>query len=144
MAQKSISRAVLIVVLSVALATPTRAHTPGLELHPNLIGNSNGGGFQKIRDEVVIGIVVAAVAVVVVVVVVIRHRPQRITGCVNSGGSAMRMTDEKDKRSYALSGNMAGVKAGYRMMLEGKRKHAGQTLAFETHKVGRDFGVCQP
>src|SRR5580693_9136598 len=60
------------------------------------------------------------------------HRPQRITGCVNSGAHGMRMTDEKDKRTYALSGNAAGIRAGVRMTLEGKRKHDGPALAFET------------
>jgi hypothetical protein len=54
----------------------------------------------------------------------------------------MRMTDEKDKRTYALSGNAAGIRAGVRMTLEGKRKHDGPALAFETHKVGKDFGAC--
>ena len=56
----------------------------------------------------------------------------------------MRVTDEKDKRDYALSGSAAGVKLGDRMTLEGKRKHAGKALVFEAHKVARDFGACQP
>ena len=51
----------------------------------------------------------------------------------------MSVTDEKDKRSYTLSGNAAGVKAGYRMTLQGKRKHTGQTLVFEAHKEGGQF-----
>jgi len=139
MTQKSIWRGVLIAVLSVALATAAWADSP--RLAANL---SSGGGFQKLGEEVVIGIAVAAVVVVVVVVVLVKHRPQKITGCINSGANGMSVLDEKDKRIYTLSGSVAGVKAGDRMTLEGKRKPAGQALVFEAHKVGRDFGACQP
>ena len=136
MNQRSIWRGVLIAVLSVALATPTWADKPRLGLH---------GGLQAVGEEVAIGIVVAAVAVVVVVAVLVtHHKPQRITGCVNSGANGMSVTDEKDKRSYALSGSTAGVKPGDRMTLEGRREHGGKTLAFEAHKVIGDFGACQP
>lgn len=143
MTRNFVWRSVLIAVLSLALATQGLAQ-PRLAVHPDLLSSSSGGGFQKIRDEVVAGIVVAAVVVTVVVIVLVKHRPQRVTGCIAAGANGMSVTDEKDKRSYALSGSMAGVKAGYRMTLEGKRKHAGQVLAFETHKVGRDFGACRP
>jgi hypothetical protein len=137
MTQKSIWRGVLIAVLSVALATPTWADRPRLAV--GSIGPS-----KKAVDEIVIGIVVVAVAVVVVVAVLVTHHPQKITGCVNSGANGMSVTDEKDKRSYALSGSTAGVKPGYRMTLEGKRKHSGQAVVFEAHRVARDFGACQP
>jgi hypothetical protein len=43
-----------------------------------------------------------------------------------------------------LSGNTAGVKAGDRITLEGKREHTGQTLVFDAHKVAKDFGACPP
>ena len=144
MTRKSSWRGVPIAVLSVALASQGLADKPRLMVRPDLLAPSSGGGFQKLKDEFAIGIAVAAVAIAVVVVVLVKHRPQRITGCVNSGANRMSVTDEKDKRSYALSGNPAGVKAGYRMTLEGKRKHAGKALAFETRKVGRELGTCQP
>jgi len=136
MTQKSLWRGIPIAVLSVALAAPAWADQPRLA--------ASGGRLQKLGDEIEIGIVVVAVAVVVVVVVMVKHRPQRITGCVNPGANGMSVTDEKDKRSYALSGNTAGVKAGYRLTLVGKRRHAGQSLEFEATKVGRDFGACHP
>jgi len=140
MTQKFVWRGVLIAVLSVALATQ------GLADQPRLAANaSTGDGFQKLGGEVLIGIVVAAVAVVVVVAVLVtHHKPQRITGCVNAGTNGRSVTDEKDQRSYALSGSTAGVKPGDRMTLEGKRKHAGEAPVFEAHKVTADFGRCQP
>ena len=138
MTQKSIWRVVPIALLCVGLATPAWADQPRLAANV-------GGGLQKAGEEVVAGIVVAAVAVVIVVALLVRHdKPQRITGCVSSGANGMSVTDEKDKRDYALSGDAAGVKPGDRMTLEGKREHAGQALVFDTRKVTRDFGACQP
>ena len=59
----------------------------------------------------------------------------------------MRVTDEKDKRSYALSGDTTDVKAGDRVTLQGKRikaKDAGKAVAWETKAISKDFGACQP
>ncbi len=130
MTQKFLWRGVLIAVLSVALATPARA-----------------GQLQTDADEIVIGIVaVSAGIAVLVTVLILRHKPQKkeITGCVNSAASGMSVTDEKDKRDYALSGNTLGVKPGDRMTLQGKPKNPGKTLVFEIQKVSTDFGACQP
>lgn len=138
MTQKSLWRVVLIAVLSVALAMPSWADKP--RLAPTNIGPSKGTAVA-----ILIGIGVAAVAVVVVVVVLVKHhKPQKVTGCVSSGANGMSVTDEKDKQNYLLSGNTAGVKAGDRITLEGKREHTGQTHVFEAHRVAKDFGACQP
>jgi len=105
MNQKSIWRGVLIAIISVALAAPTWADRPRLRANA-----SSGDSFQKLGNEVLIGIVVAAVAVVVVVAILVtHHKPQRITGCVHSEANGMSVTDEKDRQSYALSGSTAGV-----------------------------------
>jgi hypothetical protein len=61
-----------------------------------------------------------------------------------SGATGLSLTDEKDKRVYALSGDPVGVKPGDRMTLEGKRKQSGATLVFEAHSVTKDFGACLP
>jgi len=140
MTRKSIWRGVLIAVLSVALAAPIRADKP------RLIG-TNSGAFEPVSKGAVIGIVVAVAAVAVLAVVLIVHHKshkETITGCVASGANGMSVTDEKDKRSYALSGNTAGVKPGDRMTLEGKRKDAGNALVFRAKNVAGDFGACQP
>ena len=62
-------------------------------------------------------------------------------------GNGMSVTDEKDKRSYALSGDTTDVKAGDRVTLQGKRikaKDAGKAVAWETKAISKDFGACQP
>jgi hypothetical protein len=103
--QRNLWRGVLIVVLCVALATPAPAQAGG-----GRIGASNG---------TIAGAIVGIVAAVVVVTVVAIHysKKRAITGCVNSAGSGMTITDEKDKQVYALSGDTAGIKSGDRMKL---------------------------
>jgi len=59
----------------------------------------------------------------------------------------MSVTDEKDKRIYALSGSTAGIKQGDRVTLQGKKgnpKDANAPLAWEVKKESKDFGACQP
>lgn len=129
MTRKSLWQGVLIAVLSVVLTTPARAD------------------LKTDGEEITIGIVVVAAAVAVLVTVLILHHKsgqRAITGCVHSGANGMSVTDERDQRNYALSGNPAGAKPGNRMTLEGKPKHTGKGLVFEAQKVTRDFGACQP
>jgi hypothetical protein len=51
----------------------------------------------------------------------------------------MSVTDDKDKRVYALSGDPVGVKPGDRMTLEGRRRGN----IFEARSVMKDLGICQ-
>jgi hypothetical protein len=72
-------------------------------------------------------------------------KKRTITGCVNSGGNGMTVTDEKDKEIYALSGDTTGIKPGDRMRLQGKRvKSSGphKPLEWEARKVAKDFSVA--
>jgi hypothetical protein len=124
-------RGIAIVALSVVLVTPARADK-----------------LQTEGEEIVIGIVAVAAALVVATVLIIHYSKKRtITGCVSSGENAMTLTDEKDKQTYALSGNTAGIKPGDRMRLQGKKvkpKGPDKTLVWEIREVKRDFGLCQP
>lgn len=124
---------VLIVALSVTLSTSAEAQS---------------GGGKIVSNGTIIGVVVAVVAAVTVVAVVVirKSSPRTITGCVTSGDYGMSVTDEKNKRSYTLSGNTAGIKPGDRMTLQVKKvkqKDSGKTLVWETKKISKDFGVCQ-
>jgi len=59
----------------------------------------------------------------------------------------MSVTDEKDKRIYALSGNTADIKPGDRVTLQGKKAKpngANAPLAWDVNKETKDFGACQP
>ncbi len=131
MTSKCFWQGVLIVTLSVILATPAEAK-----------GYPSGGA--------IVAAIVGVVAVVVIVAVVVVHKStekRTITGCVNSGQNGMSVTDEKDKRSYELSGNTSGIKPGDRVTLQGKKikpKDSTKTLVWETKQMTRDLGVCQP
>jgi hypothetical protein len=128
-------RGVLVVALSVALSTSAEAQT---------------GGGKIVSTGTIVGVIVAVVAVVVVIAVVVIHESSKkrtITGCVNSGENGMSVTDEKDKRLYALSGTTTDVKPGDRMTLQGKKikpKDGGKTLTWETKQVAKDLGACRP
>jgi hypothetical protein len=130
-------RGVLLLILGLALATPTVAQIGKVS---GRIGPSAG--------PIIAGIVGAAAAVVVVTIVVIHESTKKrvITGCVVSGDNGMSVQNEKDKRSYALSGNTIGLKPGDRMTLQGKKispsGSSGQT--WEVRKTIRDLRVCQP
>jgi hypothetical protein len=125
----------LIVALSVALSPSAEAQT---------------GGVKIVSNGTIAGVIVGVVAAVVVVAYVVIHESSKkrsITGCVIPAANGMSVTDEKDKRSYALSGNMADVKAGDRVTLQGKRikpKDAGKPVAWETKTISKDFGACRP
>lgn len=126
---------VLIVALTVALSPSAEAQT---------------GGGKIVSNGTIVGVILGVVAAVVVVAYLVIHESSKkrgITGCVTSGENGMRVTDEKDKRSYALSGNTADIKPGDRMTLQGKKikpKDAGKPVVWETKTISKDFGVCQP
>jgi hypothetical protein len=132
MPRKTFWRGVLIVVLSLALAAPARADK-----------------LQTIGHNIEIGIVLVAAALATVVTVVVIHysKKRTIMGCVGSGVRGMTVTDEKDRQTYALSGNTVGVIPGNRMKLKGKKvkpKAPDNTLVWEATDVTKDFGICRP
>jgi hypothetical protein len=91
--------------------------------------------------------VVAAVAIVAYLVIHESSKKRSITGCVVSSENGRSVTDEKDKRSYALSGNTGDIKPGDRMTLQGKKtkpKDAGKPVFWETKTISKDLGVCRP
>jgi hypothetical protein len=130
MTQKRLWRCGLVVILSMALATPARAES-----------------LKTAAAEISIAIVVVGIAVGVGVTVLVMHysRKRSVTGCVTLGTSGMMVTDEGDKRIYALAGSTGGITPGNRMKLQGKRvKSADKTRVWEASKVNKDFGVCPP
>lgn len=107
---------------------------------------------QAVNPEEVLIIVAATTAAAaiatVAVVASVQHRRKKIviTGCVIAAEKGMRVTDEADKKTYVLSGDTSGIKAGDRMKLEGNRakaKNGDKSRVWETKRVIKDFGVCQ-
>lgn len=132
MPQNSIWRAVLIVVLSLALATPAKANN-----------------LDNAARNIIIGIVVVTAAVAVAVTVVIMHESKKdrtITGCVKSEGNGMTIADERDQQVYSLTGNTVGITPGDRMSLKGKKAKSkrDQPRVWVATSLTKDLGVCQP
>jgi hypothetical protein len=130
---RKILSAVLIVVLSFILRIPAKAQSSG-----KIVSNGTIAG-------VIVGVV--AGAAVVTIIAIHYSKKRSITGCVNSAANGMTITDEKDKQTYALSGDTTNIKPGDRMRLQGKKaksKATDATIVWETRKVTNDFGVCRP
>jgi hypothetical protein len=91
-------------------------------------------------------VAVAALVTVVVMVVHETTKKKTITGCVNGAPNEITLTDQKDRRVYRFSGDTTGVKPGEGMTLPGKKINPklSSTPTWETEKIIRDFGVCQP
>jgi hypothetical protein len=111
---------------------------------------SAGAQTGKIGPDAEPAVVVAVVAAVMLVTVVFIHEsPQKrtITGCVNLGENGMSVTDEKDKRTYKLSGNVTGLKPDDQFASHGKKvKRLGvnKLLFWEVSKETTDFVTCEP
>jgi hypothetical protein len=74
----------------------------------------------------------------------VRHN-RALTGCAVSGASGLQLQNESDQQSYALIGDVAGIKPGDRVRVSGK-KGKGKTGAprqFLVEKLGKDFGACK-
>ncbi len=103
------------------------------------------GGIGPTKGQV-IGIIVAIVAVGVAIGVgitlAVRHHPS-ITGCTAANGDSLTLLSEDDRQTYALSGDIAAIKAGERVRLSGKKRsdHSGNH-SFEVLKVSKDYGAC--
>jgi len=125
---------VLIIAFSFVLCMPAKA---------------DSGTIGGVGTGTIVGVVVGVVAVVAVVAIVVIHKTsgkRTITGCVKPAQNGMTVNDENDQRVYTLSGDTAGVKAGERMTLEGRKikPDAGNPPGWEITKVRTDYGVCQP
>jgi hypothetical protein len=125
---------ILIIALGAVFASPSKAQQFG----SGTIGVNHGQAVALIAGA-------AAVVTVIAVVTIYEVTKKRaVTGCVNTSQNGMTVTDEKDKRTYALSGNTADIKPGDRMTLQGKRiKPTGNNpLTWETKKIAKDLGAC--
>lgn len=103
-----------------------------------------GGRIGPSGGEVAAAIVGAVAAIVVVTVVVIHaRRPPTVTGCAVSGPNGLTLENDSDHQSFTLTGDTAGIKAGDRVKLQGKKQKAnGAARGFTVLKVQHDYGAC--
>lgn len=102
------------------------------------IGPSAG---QAVGIFAAIAAVGAGIAVGIMLAV--RHHPS-ITGCAAANGNSVTLISEDDRQSYALSGDIAAIKAGDRVRLSGKkRSDRSGNHTFEVLKLRKDYGPCR-
>jgi hypothetical protein len=121
-------------LLMAAAAKPAKAQT-GL----------SGLGPSK-SDVVWVGVAIAAVGagIGIGIYYAARHN-HSLTGCAVSGASGLQLQSESDQQSYALIGEVAGIKSGDRVRVSGKKgkSKAGAPRQFLVEKLGKDYGACK-
>jgi hypothetical protein len=103
------------------------------------------GGIGPSKGQVVGALVGAAAAIVVITVVVVYavRRAPTVTGCAVSGANGLTLENDSDHQSFVLNGETAGIKAGDRVKIQGKKQKAdGTARGFTVLKVKRDYGAC--
>ena len=90
---------------------------------------------------VIVAIVVVSVGVTVGIVLLVKRAPT-VTGCAADGTDGLELQTE-DKQTYRLMGDIAGIHAGDRVHVKGrKRKDKGQ-LTFLVEHTPKVLGSCQ-
>jgi hypothetical protein len=135
MKSRLLLRSLTVAALCVGLAVPASPQTGS---SPK-IGPSNGQ---------VVAIIVGAAAVIGVGGYLIyrsTHKHASIQGCVASDQNGLSLMNEKDKKTYALTGDSSALRAGKRVALTGRKtKDAAGKLTFSVLRVSREYGECQP
>ena len=73
------------------------------------------------------------------------HHGHQLTGCAVSGANGLQLRSEGDQQSYALTGDLAGIKSGDRVHVSGKKEKskAGVPRQFIVEKFMKDYGACK-
>jgi len=72
------------------------------------------------------------------------HRNYRLTGCALAGTGGLELWSPGEQRTYAVIGEVSGVKPGERVRLSGKKskQNEGMKRQFLVEKLEKDFGAC--
>jgi hypothetical protein len=89
--------------------------------------------------------IAAGVVVGTVVLVEVHKSHHTIKGCVTNGPNGLEVLNEKDKKTYALTGVTANVKVGDVIQVHGskEKKDSSGNQDFVVEKMGRDYGQCK-
>ena len=124
-------RCVLILILCASVTATVSAQVP-----------NNWGNIGPSKGAIAGGIAGGAAVIGLVLYLALRKAPS-ITGCVHSVDGEVSLTDEKDHRPYALTGESSDLKAGRRVRLRGKKIQGNDgRVTFRAKKVDHDYGSC--
>jgi hypothetical protein len=73
------------------------------------------------------------------------HHGHTLNGCAVSGPGGLELQNGGDQQTYALIGEVAGVKPGNRVRVSDKKekKNSGIPQQFLVEKLSRDYGSCK-
>lgn len=70
--------------------------------------------------------------------------PPSLTGCAASSPTGLQLQNEADHQTYALTGDVSGIKPGDRVRLKGKRrKDAAKNRQYFVENLSKVFGPCK-
>jgi hypothetical protein len=105
------------------------------------------GGIGYASNGKTAGVIIALVGVVALIgvgVYIAVHHGHSLKGCASQGPGAMQLLNEGDQRTYALAGDVDGIKAGNRVRVSGnKKKASGNSRQFIATKLAKDYGPCK-
>jgi len=127
-----LKRKLIIVVICVFCFTTTKTASAGIA------GASDGK---------TAGVIIALVGVGVLIGVGVYfalHHGHSLKGCASSGPGGIQLLNESDQQTYALAGDVDGIKAGDRVRVSGnKKKTTGGDRQFVATKLSKDYGPCK-
>jgi len=73
------------------------------------------------------------------------HHAHSLSCCAVSGPSGLELQNRGDQQTYALVGEIAGIKPGNQVRVSGKKekKKASAPQQFLVEKLSKDFGLCK-
>ena len=73
------------------------------------------------------------------------HKHPIVMGCLATNADGLSLTDEKNRKVYVLTGNLAALQAGEKVAIKGKKsKDPSGKQFFQVEKLTKDLGPCQP
>lgn len=134
MALRELFRVSIVVVLCVLLAVPAFPQSGGYG--PNISNGEIAG---------VIAGIAAVLGVGGYLIYRAAHKHSSLQGCVISDQNGLHLKNDKDKKTYLLMGNAAGLASGQHVGLTGKKvKDSSGKPAFQVQKLNKDLGACSP
>jgi hypothetical protein len=96
-------------------------------------------------DWIVVGIAAIGAGAGLGIYFAVRQHGHSLTGCAGSGPDGPELVSESDQQTYALAGEVGGIKPGERIRISGKKEKqsAGAHPQFLVEKLNKDFGACK-
>ena len=128
----SLKRSLIVLFICVFCLATTKTASAGI------VGASDG------KTAGVIIALVGVGALIGVGVYFAVHHGHSLKGCASSGLGGLQLLNEGDQQTYALAGDVGGLKAGNRVRISGnKEKPTAGGRQFVATKLSKDYGPCK-